>query len=209
MTNISIYNKRGRSFGWLLALSVFCMLSITSIRSYGQTWPACDACPTTIPPTTVAWTSGSVIATLQLCPPPAPACNVKICYCYRQTSTGNNDITISSIMIDNSGGCADCNPDLQTVVDQAFKWILDHNPMGFPCPPCPTTTNYWSEIRGQCWQVTTVSGIKVYKICGGLAYCNTKWRVCCDPITGAQTRTKTGTVVTGTCDAGCLTVTCP
>ena len=37
MINVSIQTQRGRSFGWLLALSVFCMLSITSIRSYGQT----------------------------------------------------------------------------------------------------------------------------------------------------------------------------
>ena len=197
----------GRSTRCLLFLTVLGLLTLTSIRSYGQAWPACNPCPTTIPPTTVAWTSGSVVVSLQLCPT-GPPCTVKICYCFRETSPGNQDYTVSSIMID---GCPGCYPNLDSVISIVFTWVRVNNPMGFKCKlPCPFNT-IWAEIVASCWSVTVVNGITVYQPCSGLAYCNTPWTVCCDPTTGARTYTRGTTVMTGTCTItpNCTIITCP
>lgn len=167
----------------------------------------CPPCPTDAPPVDCTWSSFST-GWVDI----GDGCIVNICYCTRMTSPGNYDFVITQIQIsDLSEGCGENGGEL---INNAYEWMRQNNPMGFPCPPChpPGITNYWREVRGQCWGFFShpTGGEKYWQMCsGGNAWCMTPFRVCCDPdetkhfIQGA-------TVVFGTasCVSPCNQVTC-
>lgn len=170
-------------------------------------YPPCPPCPTSAPPTNVAWTSGSYITVITI---GSTQCTVRVCYCTRTTSPGNNDFTVTSVATATPGCFAGLST--QDIVDAAYDAVLNDNPMGFPCPPCPNTTRYWQEARGTCWSryVDPVTGVEIAEMCSTTGWCMTPIFVCCDPTTGARTNNR-GTTVTfpQSCGTGCNTLVCP
>lgn len=183
-------------------------LFLTTNRLIAQTWPGCPGCPTDAPPTSVGWSgSGSYTTTMSF--DGVHVCTVHVCYCTRTTSTGNNDYTVTAVMISPAG----CQGTATTavIIDDVFKDMKDNNRMGFPCPPCPNTTNYWREVRAGCWNhfVDPNTGIDVWEICATHKWCMTPFQICCDPVTGQRHEIQGATVVVGTCDPDCEPANCP
>jgi hypothetical protein len=165
----------------------------------------CPPCPADAPPTNIPWISHE-IGWVDI----GGGCIVNICYCTRMTSPGNYDFVITQIQVDQSTGCGT----LDQMLNTAYQWMRDNNPMEFPCPPCepPSITNWYREVKGQCWGTYTdpTNGATYYQMClGGEAWCMTPFRICCDP-EGGRHEIQGATVVfgTATCVSPCTQVTC-
>ncbi len=167
----------------------------------------CPPCPTDAPPTDCTWSSFST-GWVDI----GGDCIVNICYCTRMTSPGNYDYVITQIQVSDEGeGCSDFPAEL---LNNAYEWMRETNEMDFPCPPCtpPGITNWWREVRGQCWgyYVGPGGGSPYWQMCsGGNAWCMTPYRVCCNP-DGTRTEIQGATVVFGSasCVSPCTQVTC-
>ncbi len=199
-------------FSRRVLLSTFFLLLSIFISDVGRAqWPPCPGCPTSVPPTTIGWTSGSYIVAIDLgCGTP---CNVQVCYCYRATSSFAFDYTITQI-----AWPASCCPSstLQQVIDNVWIDLLNRNPAGFPCPACPSTVDYYREVNALCWSTDVIFNqdlsnyMNVAKPCSSSdAWCLTKMNVCCDPVTGAKTFTWIESIIRGYCNNNCNQISCP
>src|SRR5256885_15863826 len=84
--------RRKRISAKLLAMAVAlicCSFATNALASI------CPACPTDVPPTNIPWNSGAYTTTLTV---NGVTCEVTICYCYRETSPGNDDYFISRVV---------------------------------------------------------------------------------------------------------------
>lgn len=204
MTNKIISNRIAT---WAAMALLCCGTIFISSKAEAQWPPACScSCPTDVPPTTVPWTSGSYVTTLTF---GSSVCNVEICYCTRQTSPGNDDYFIACIIFQTAGCYGSASP--TDIWNQAMDSIYQANPANWPCPPCPSTSLVWQEVRTGCESSTiNPDGTETLAPCGGHGYCFTSYYICC-PITGGPRHVTFGwqSFSNYTCDPGCNPINCP
>jgi hypothetical protein len=194
-----------------LAVLVLCCSTLLSSAALSQcVYPACPSCPTDVPPTTVPWNSGSYLCSLTI---NGHSCAVKICYCFRETSPGNDDYYIAAVMICDPS-CPGGAIDYTALWNQAMDTIFNANPANFPCPPCPSTNRVWREVRTSCVrdhlvQVDPTHQVEVIEPCDGHGYCYTSYYVCCDQQGHRNVTYGWQSFSNYTCDEGCNPLNCP